>query len=132
MTDYPAPPYQTPPAKPSSNLALASLILGILGWTVIPGIGSIAAIVTGHLAKSEIKNSMGALGGDDMATAGLVLGYASIALGLSKGAKNGREYGYSCGSAGQEKQQNAHHCPGRAGGSVLLLRGSARGALFWL
>ncbi len=82
MTDYPAPPYQTPPAKPSSNLALASLILGILGWTVIPGIGSIAAIVTGHLAKSEIKNSMGALGGDGMATAGLVLGYASIALGL--------------------------------------------------
>ncbi len=82
MTSYPAPPYQTPPAKPSSNLALASLILGILGWTVIPGIGSIAAIVTGHLAKSEIKNSMGALGGDGMATAGLALGYASIALGL--------------------------------------------------
>lgn len=82
MTDYPNPPYQTPPAKPSSNMALASLILGILGWTVMPGIGSIAAIVTGHLAKGEIKNSMGALGGDGMATAGLALGYASIVLGL--------------------------------------------------
>ncbi|GAB4504107.1 MAG: DUF4190 domain-containing protein [Anaerolineales bacterium] len=83
MTEYPPnPSYQSSPIKPNSTMALASLILGILGWTVIPGIGSIAAIITGHLAKSEIKNSMGALGGDGMATAGLALGYASIALGL--------------------------------------------------
>lgn len=80
MTNYSNQPYQ--PVKPNSNMALASLILGVLGWTVIPGLGSIAAIVTGHMAKSEIKNSMGALGGDGMATAGLVLGYASIALGV--------------------------------------------------
>lgn len=82
MTNYSPPSYQAPPARPSSNMALASLILGILGWTVMPGIGSVAAIVTGHLAKSEIKNSMGTLDGDGMATAGLVLGYASIVLGL--------------------------------------------------
>ena len=80
MTDYSNQPYQ--PAKPTSNLALASLILGILGWTIIPTIGSIAAIITGHMAKNEIKNSMGALGGDGMATAGLVLGYANIAVGV--------------------------------------------------
>jgi hypothetical protein len=78
MTEYSNQPYQ--PAKPTSNLALASLILGILGWTIIPTIGSIGAIITGHMAKSEIKNSMGALGGDGMATAGLVLGYANIAI----------------------------------------------------
>lgn len=82
MTEYSNQPYQTPPAKPNSNLALASLILGILGWTIIPTIGSIAAIITGHMAKNEVKNSMGALGGDGMATAGLVLGYANIAIGL--------------------------------------------------
>ncbi len=82
MTNYSNQPYSTPPVKPNSTMALASLILGILGWTVIPGIGSIAAIITGHMAKSEIKNSMGALGGSGMATAGLVLGYASIALGV--------------------------------------------------
>ena len=82
MTDYSNQPYQTPPAKPNSNLALASLILGILGWTVIPTIGAIAAIITGHMAKNEIKSSLGALGGDGMATAGLVLGYANIAIGV--------------------------------------------------
>jgi hypothetical protein len=82
MTDYSNQPYQTPPAKPTSNMALASLVLGILGWTIIPTLGSIAAIITGHMAKNEIKSSMGALGGDGMATAGLVLGYANIAIAL--------------------------------------------------
>ena len=80
MSDYSNQPYQ--PAKPNSNMALASLILGILGWTLIPTIGSIAAIITGHMAKNEIKSSMGALGGDGMATAGLVLGYANIAIAV--------------------------------------------------
>ncbi|MGB7874398.1 MAG: DUF4190 domain-containing protein [Anaerolineales bacterium] len=82
MTDYSNQPYQTPPAKPNSNMALASLILGILGWTVLPGLASIAAIVTGHMAKKEIKESMGQLSGDGMAVAGLVMGYASVAIFL--------------------------------------------------
>lgn len=82
MTDYSNQPYQTPPAKPNSNMALASMVLGILGWTIAPGLASIAAIVTGHMAKKEIKESMGQLSGDGMATAGLVMGYASIAIVL--------------------------------------------------
>lgn len=82
MTAYPNPPVQPPPQKPNSNLALASLILGILGWTVLPTLGSVAAIITGHMAKNEIKASMNTMGGDGMATAGLVLGYANIAIGL--------------------------------------------------
>lgn len=82
MTDYSNQPYQTPPVKPNSNMAIASLILGILGWTILPGLASIAAIITGHMAKNEIKSSLGQLGGDGMATAGLVLGYASIAIGI--------------------------------------------------
>ncbi len=82
MTNYSNQPYQTPPAKPNSNMALASLILGILGWTILPILASIAAIITGHMAKKEIKESMGQLGGDGMATAGLVMGYASVAIVL--------------------------------------------------
>lgn len=82
MTDYSNQPYQTPPVKPNSNMAVASLVLGILGWTIAPFLASIGAIVTGHLAKNEIKSSMGKLGGDGLATAGLVMGYASVAIGL--------------------------------------------------
>ncbi len=82
MTDYSNQPYQTPPVKPNSNMAVASLVLGILGWTIAPVLASIAAIVTGHMAKNEIKSSMGQLGGDGMATAGLVMGYANVVIGL--------------------------------------------------
>jgi hypothetical protein len=82
MTDYSNQPYQTPPAKPNSNMALASLVLGILGWTILPGLASIAAIITGHMAKNEIRDSMGRLGGNGMAIAGLVMGYASVAIFL--------------------------------------------------
>ena len=82
MTDYSNQPYQTPPTKPNSNMAIASMVLGILGWTILPGLASIAAIITGHMAKKEINGSMGQLGGDGMATAGLVMGYASVAIVL--------------------------------------------------
>lgn len=82
MTDFSNQPYQTPPTKPNSNMAIASMILGILGWTILPGLASIAAIVTGHMAKKEIKGSMDQLGGDGMATAGLVMGYASVVIFL--------------------------------------------------
>jgi len=71
-----------PPPKPTSTMAIVSLITGITGWTILPMIGSLVAVITGHMAKSEIKKSMGSLGGNGMATAGLVLGYLSLALGL--------------------------------------------------
>jgi hypothetical protein len=71
------------PAGPrTSTMAIISLIGGIAGWTVLPFLGSIAAIICGHIAKSEIKKSAGMVGGNGMATAGLIMGYLSIALGV--------------------------------------------------
>ncbi|MFH1524728.1 MAG: DUF4190 domain-containing protein [Chloroflexota bacterium] len=77
-------PYSTlPPAGPrTSTTALISLIGGIAGWTVLPFLGSIVAIITGHMAKSEIKKSAGTVAGNGLATAGLILGYVSIAFGV--------------------------------------------------
>lgn len=63
-----------------SGLAIASLITGIIGWILVPLLGTLAAIITGHLAKREIKESNGALGGSGMATAGLILGYVQLAF----------------------------------------------------
>jgi len=54
-------------------MAIVSLISGILGWTLLPFLGSIVAVITGHKAKKEIRNSMGQLGGDGMTTISLGL-----------------------------------------------------------
>jgi hypothetical protein len=70
------------PAKPNSTMAIASLVLSILGWTALPGIGAIAGVITGHMAKREISESMGALGGEGLANAGLIIGYVNLGLGL--------------------------------------------------
>jgi len=65
----------------TSGTAVASLILGILAWVVLPLIGAILAVVLGHIARSEIRRSPpGSVEGDGMAIAGLVLGYLHLGL----------------------------------------------------
>ncbi len=65
---------------PSSNgLAVASLVLGILwlGW-----LGSLLAVIFGHVALGQINRSGGREGGRGLAIAGLVLGYVGIGIFL--------------------------------------------------
>ena len=69
--------YSSSPPQ-TSNLALISLIAGILGITILPFIGSVVAVFTGHMARKEIAESGGTLTGDGMALAGLILGYFVI------------------------------------------------------
>ncbi len=64
--------------RKTSTLAIVSLVAGILGWTLLPFFGSIGAIITGHMARGEIRRSAGALDGDGLAITGLVLGWGSI------------------------------------------------------
>lgn len=67
---------------PTNNTATISLVAGILGLTLLPFAASIVAIVTGYIARREIRASAGALGGADLATAGLVLGWIGVGLGV--------------------------------------------------
>ncbi len=80
---YP-PPY--PPSgyhAPSTNgLAIASLVLGLVGW-VPCGVGSILAVVFGFVARTQIRNSQGRQGGDGLAMAGIVLGFVAIAFWIT-------------------------------------------------
>ena len=69
---------QTPP--PNSNMAMISLIAGILGLTFVPTLGSIVALITGYMARKEINESGGMMGGSGMATAGIVLGIIGLVL----------------------------------------------------
>lgn len=86
--------YQVPPATSTqpyivgpvtamtrtSTLATIALILGALSWFLIPIIGGIGAIITGHMARNEIRRSGGQISGDGLALAGLVLGYLNVGL----------------------------------------------------
>jgi hypothetical protein len=69
--------------RQTSALAVTSLVSGILGWTLLPFIGALVAIVTGHMARSEIRAANGRLDGDGLAVAGLVLGWVAMALVLA-------------------------------------------------
>lgn len=79
------PPVMPPPVvslyKKTSSLATASLVCGLVGWYFI-FVGSLAAVITGHLAQKEIRESQGRLGGNGMALAGLIMGYIQLALCL--------------------------------------------------
>jgi len=81
---YPPPGYYYPPPSTApvstSGWAIFSLIAGILAWLGVFGLGGIAAIISGYIAKNEIKNSGGRIGGNGMATTGLVLGWLNIAF----------------------------------------------------
>lgn len=68
--------YQAPAS--TNTLAIVSLVLGILGLTFIPLLASVCAVVCGHIARGQIKRT--GEGGSGFATAGLVIGYVSIAL----------------------------------------------------
>ena len=67
-------------SPPNSSMAMVSLVSGIIGWVFFPIVAAIIAIVTGHMARSEIKNSNGTIGGDGLALAGLILGYSNLVL----------------------------------------------------
>jgi len=73
----------TPVPARMSNLAITSLVCGIASWVVLPFLAALAAIITGHLARAEIRRDASCqTQGDGMAIAGLVLGYSQIVLTL--------------------------------------------------
>jgi len=68
---------QGPQAAPDGN-AVASLVLGILGITVIPFICSILAIIFGRASIGDARKRGERSSG--MATAGLILGWIGVAI----------------------------------------------------
>lgn len=76
----PVPAYPVVTPKKDSGLAIASLVCGIAAWVIFPVVAAIAAVITGHLAKKEIRESGNTLGGDGMALAGLLMGYIQLGL----------------------------------------------------
>ena len=64
------------PAQPTSGLAIGAMICGIAEIFTL-GFAAIPAVILGHLARAQIRQT--GERGDGMAIAGLVLGYLGIA-----------------------------------------------------
>ncbi|MFA5836271.1 MAG: DUF4190 domain-containing protein [Bellilinea sp.] len=72
-----------PVTKPNHSMAIVSLVLGILGLALIlPVIGSIGAVIAGKIARREIAENPNHYGGENLAQAGITLGWISIAFSL--------------------------------------------------
>jgi hypothetical protein len=63
-------------ARPTNTLAIISLVAGIAGFVVVPLLGGIAAVITGHMARGQIRQT--GEGGNGLAVAGLILGYLNV------------------------------------------------------
>jgi hypothetical protein len=78
-----APPRPTyAPALRTSGMAIASLVMGVVGWTLLPLIGSILAIIFGYAARKEIRQRPNELSGEGIALAGLVLGWLMVGISI--------------------------------------------------
>ena len=69
----PPPPIYSPP--PANGLAIASLVAGIFVC-----VGSIPAVIMGHIGLNSINRSNGTQGGRGIAIAGIILGWVGTAL----------------------------------------------------
>lgn len=69
-------------AVKTSGLAVASLVCSIAGLFMCLFIGQIIGIVLGYKARQEIKEAAGALEGDGLASAGIIVGWVGIAIDI--------------------------------------------------
>lgn len=76
-TPHPPASHRKAPLPVTNSAAIASLVCGILG--TMTGITAIPAVVLGHIARRQIRQT--GQDGDGLATAGLVLGYL-ISIGM--------------------------------------------------
>lgn len=69
------------PAGPRTNtLAIVSLIASISAFVVLPFLGSVAGVITGHLALSQIGRT--GEQGRGLALGGLIAGYIGVGLAV--------------------------------------------------
>jgi hypothetical protein len=79
----PSPPPSIPQTVPHTPaVAIWSLILAVLSFTCGWLFTAIPAVICGHVARAKIRRSGGTLAGKGIATAGLILGYIALALGI--------------------------------------------------
>jgi hypothetical protein len=72
-------PYDQAVQRKTNPMAIASLVCSCAGIFLI-GIPAVLGIIFGFVARSQIRRSHGAQGGGGMAMAGIIVGFAVVAL----------------------------------------------------
>jgi hypothetical protein len=71
---------QWQPSPPTPGKAIASLVLSIVGILFCPYVFSVLGLVFGYMARGEIKRAGGALGGEGLALAGIIISWGGLAV----------------------------------------------------
>ncbi|WP_194383187.1 DUF4190 domain-containing protein [Microbacterium luteum] len=76
------PPYGAggPAGARTNTLAIVSLIASISAFVILPFLGSLAGVITGHMSLSQISRT--GEQGRGLALAGLIVGYVGLALAV--------------------------------------------------
>lgn len=70
-----------PPAPPTNGLAIASLVLSLLGLIgVLPLLGTVLGLIFGYSARNQIAQSRGTQGGEGLAKAGIIMGWVTLGI----------------------------------------------------
>jgi hypothetical protein len=78
---YPQGQYSGYPVAPKTNtLAIVSLVSSLVGIFIIPFIGSIVGVITGHMSLSQLKTN--GEGGRGLALAGTIVGWVGIGFSI--------------------------------------------------
>ena len=75
--------------KKKKGLAIASLVLSIIGGYPWASTASVIAVICGHIALYKIKKYPAVYTGKRMAIAGLILGYLGLILAIILGIMRG-------------------------------------------
>ena len=67
-----------PISVPTNFLAKLSLIFSLASWCLLPFVGGIVGLITGIMARKEIKLSHGTQSGDGLAVTGIIVGALNI------------------------------------------------------
>jgi len=84
-----APPGYAPPPMmrvvPTDGLAIASLVLSISSFIFCPFFAAILGLVFGYISLNHIAEQKGALGGEPLARAGIIIGWVHLGLVILAG-----------------------------------------------
>ena len=70
-------------------MAIASLVLSIIGGYPWASTASIVTVICGHIALYKIKKDPNVYVGKGIAVAGLILGYLGLAIAIALGIMRG-------------------------------------------